>query len=484
MPIALLITLVGVMLSGVLASVVSVQIVSTRSAVQSQRAIDAAQAGLDIAVGHIRAANDGTEDGVLSSLPCGPFTGGVGQPSVASYDVTIVYKDRTGAAITCLPGGGTGRTPTVAQLRSTGTDRGAGPSRTLNATYQFRTTNRNIPGGLIHVYRGTPPTTQDLCFDAGSRSPGLGDILTVQPCSPGSEQQSFAYNPNLTLTLVTSPDKCLQAGQVPHTTSGVAVTFQLCGVTTQPSQQWSFNDLADFEGTSDGATLDGYCFNVQAPDVAGSPVTLNTGAGACDGGNSIEHTFNPEARVGAGAAGPGIGQLVNYAQFGRCLDVTIQVWTSDYMIVWPCKQSPDPAGVLWNQRWQLPPQTTGESGATGLISTKPASTPFRACLKSPASTALGKFVTLEECPSGTPGDEFTWTVFGDTGKYATSYRIKDGYGNCLAAADQDDPSTTFHYYGDRVSTVVVATCSESTLQKWNAEPDKLAATPLKDIRER
>ena len=47
------------------------------------------------------------------------------------------------------------------------------------------------------------------------------------------------------------------------------------------------------------------------------------------------------------------GQLVNYQQFSRCLDVTNHLWNSDYMIVWFCKQAPD-GTVPWNQKWTLP----------------------------------------------------------------------------------------------------------------------------------
>ena len=59
----------------------------------------------------------------------------------------------------------------------------------------------------------------------------------------------------------------------------------------------------------------------------------------------------PDAAVGAGAAGASSGQLVNFNQFGRCLDVTNQDVTSAYLIAWPCKQAPDPTNVAWNQRW-------------------------------------------------------------------------------------------------------------------------------------
>ena len=509
MPMAMLLTVVGVVLSGVLASIVTVQIDNTGLAVRTQHALDAAQGGLDVAVGHIRAANKNNDVtgadniGVLSTLPCSgesvaqqklapaaripAFTGTIGTGGVADYKVYISYtRTRGGEPIECRNPGGAARAPAFGELVAVGTDLSSDYQRTLKATYTFRTTNKNIPGGLIHVYK--TDSSQDLCFDAGSGSPVAGTILTVQPCSAGSDQQTFAYNTDLTIGLVSSITDamplglCLDAGPVPHTSAGVTVALQPCGATTKPQQQWGFNDNANLEGTSDGINLDGYCFNVQVPDVAGSAIVLNTGGGSCGGPYDIVRTFSPEAAVGAGAASAATKQLVNYAQFGRCLDVTETDWTYRYMIVWPCKQVPDATKVLWNQKW-ITPVPTGATGATGTINTKPSSTAFNACLKSPLSPATGLFVVLVQCPAGAPTNDLKWTVYGNTGVYATSYTILDGSGNCLSAADPEAPGTELFPKGNVISTVVVRPCDGSTLQKWNAVPDVLKATPLKNIRE-
>lgn len=508
MPMAMLLTVVGVILSGVLASIVTVQAGNSRRAIRSQHALDAAQAGLDVAVGHIRAASKAGavgEDriGVLNGLPCSgesvaqqklapalrtaAFTGSVGVGGVADYKVYISYtRTRGGEPIECRNPGGPAKAAAFAELVAIGTDLSSDHQRTLKATYNFRTTNKNIPGGLIRVFRTA--TSKDLCLDAGSDVPNASTPLTVQPCSPGSAQQTFAYHPDLTIGLVTSVTDemplgmCLDAGPVPHSTPGTAVTFQPCGATTKPGQQWGFNDNANFEGTSDGVGLDGYCFNVQVPDAIGSAVVLNTGGPSCGGPYDNKRTFSPEAAVGAGAASVDTKQLVNYAQFGRCLDATNQNWQYEYMIVWPCKQAPDRTRVAWNQKWNTP----GPADATGVkgpITTKPSYETFTTCLKSPLSTALGLYVTLEQCAPGPPTAPFEWTVFGDTGKYETSYTILDSNKNCLAAADPEKPGTTLYTYGSVISSVVVAPCDGSTLQKWNAVPEVLQATPLKNIRE-
>ena len=66
-------------------------------------------------------------------------------------------------------------------------------------------------------------------------------------------------------------------------------------------------------------------------------------------GNNCRRSYDniqnwaPDAAVGAGAAGPLTTQIVNFSQFGRCIDVTNQDVTSTFLIVWPCKQAPNVA---------------------------------------------------------------------------------------------------------------------------------------------
>jgi Ricin-type beta-trefoil lectin domain len=495
---ALLLTLIGVALSSLLVPVVLTQIGSSREDIQRVHALHAAEAGLDVALAHIRAANDGSGGGVIGLLPCGPLSGRVGAGGGARYEVTIDYflTDPRGQSdawitanrITCIASGGTFTTPAYALLRSNGTDVPTGsitsvPHRFLYATYTFQTTNQNLIGGLIHIFKTTTGT--DLCLDAGSGSPAAGTNLQTQPCDAASAQQKFAYASNLNLVLVSSQvpsmplGMCLDAGS-PHVEDAL-VKFQPCATTTIPQQQWSINDSANFEGTADGITLDGSCFNVQTPNSAGSFVILGTvGKGSCRRGYDNIEAFSPEASVGAGAAGSGSGQLVNFSQFGRCMDVTEQSVSSNFLIVWPCKQAPDPSYVAWNQKWALPAITTGSS-ATGRITTQPSST---YCLQSPGTTTAGQYVVVEPCPSGSTPLNMTWTVFGNTGTYETSYRIKDGYGYCLSPTDPNDEPPDFYSKGSEISKVVVEPCSGSTLQKWNAPPNILQTLPLKDIGER
>jgi hypothetical protein len=487
----MLITAVGVSFSAVLASLMATQMSNSRRALQAAQALDAAHAGLDVALGHMRMANDGTLvngtdlRGVLSALPCGPYTGTVASNGVASYSVTLTYLDANGSPIVCLDAGGTAVTPDTARLTAEGQASTGGPKRTLYASYMFRLTNENISGGLVRVYETAG--SKQLCLDAGSGAPSANTAVTVQTCVPGSDQQTFAYTKDLNLVVVSSIDNgspngmCLDAGAVPHA-ENARVMLSPCAATKQARQQWSFNDSANFEGTANGATLDGFCFHVQFPDTVGSAVVVRNAGSKCYTAYNNESSFSPEPQVGAGASSAATKQLVNYGQFGRCLDVTDRIVTSQYMIVWPCKQSPDPTLVNWNQRWTTP-ALGGATSAAGVLMVQPTSSTTR-CLRSPLTNAPNSFVDLTTCPAGAPIGAVKWTVYGNTGDYVTSYRIMDFAGNCLAANDPSDPSRTLHPKGQKVSPAVVVPCTASLLQKWNADPQVLVPAPLRDVREK
>jgi hypothetical protein len=77
LPIALLVTLVGVSLSALPSTMVVNQIGATRHSSDRVQAVDAVQAGLDVGLAHIRAAFD-DYGGDRHKLPCGPLKGKVG----------------------------------------------------------------------------------------------------------------------------------------------------------------------------------------------------------------------------------------------------------------------------------------------------------------------------------------------------------------------------------------------------------------------
>jgi hypothetical protein len=355
--------------------------------------------------------------------------------------------------------------------------------RSLRATYTFQTTNANIPGGQIEVYRSSTGTDL-LCLDATDAT--IGTDLRVELCDPNRRQQKFAYTEELTIVLVSSgsPTLCLEAGEVPHAV-GRAVELRACVSPAPLRQRWSANDWANFEGTANGVDRDGFCFNVQQPG-SPSPVILGSkDTGTCRQRHDTRQTFLPDKTVGAGAAGPKTGQLVNFQQFGRCLDIPhggTYAW-GEPLIAWPCKQTfqpTNPATLNWNQRWTLPAFTTGASSTTGKITTTNGTSTY--CLQGPASaTAASQYVILAQT-CGT-ASAMTWTVSRDTGRYETSYRIMNHYGHCLVPTDPaTDP------YVDRgvvtnAGKIKVAPCTGSTDQKWNAPPDVIKSGPLSDIGE-
>jgi hypothetical protein len=495
---AMLLLLVGSALASLMVPMFLTELHSTTNDGRRVHQLDAAEAGIDVAIGQIRASNDGAGNGELSGLPCGTYTGAVGVGNSSRYQVTISYypsdpKGQTAAwlsanAIQCIAGTGARSTPSYALLQSLGTDTATGSFstvsiRSLQATYIFQTTNQNIAGGLIHVYLTS--TSTDLCIDAGSDSPAAGANATMQKCTPGSSQQKFAYNDNLTISLVSTQTTsqpqgmCLDAGS-PEATNAV-LHFEPCGTVTEPQQQWSLNDSANFVGTSDGINLNSFCFNVQTQNFPGSLIILSTN---CNGGYDNIQTFSPDAAVGAGAAGASSGQLVNFSEFGRCLDVTNYDVTYAYMIAWPCKQAPNPSSVGWNERWALPSiAASATSSAPGAITTNSGSQLY--CLQSPGVVGTGNYVTVNPCSAtGVTPLNMQWTVYGATTDYTSSYRIIDAYGNCLQPTDPSAIPTDFFPSGNNISKIAVAVCSGSTLQKWNAPPNVQQPLPLKDIGEK
>jgi hypothetical protein len=479
LPIAMLLVMVGTSLSAVIASTAVARTASVHAAVDSPLLLDAAHAGFETVIARIRAAVDNHGQGSRVALPCGPVSGRVAAAIPHTFVVTVAYKTVGDSSIGCLSGAGTLTVPAYADLTSTGQDPVTGGSRVLTARYSIRTSNQNIPGGLVPAVAKV--AGQSVCLDAGSANPAAGAIVRLQLCAAGSRQQTFAYNENLYLTLVSSATDtlplgmCLDGGPLPHPDSDVLVTMQPCAAGVAGRQQWSINDLNYYEGTSDGVNLDDHCLTPQAPDTVAVPVVVR---------KPCAYDYNPEVSVGAGSAGAKTTQVVNYGQFGRCLDVAEYNWQRAFFWIWPCKQAPSVAGLSWNQKWVLPAVVPGDSGTAGFIVNYPPSISYPACLRSPLATAQWSYVTLEQCPSAPATGAFKWTVFGDTGTYATSYTIVDDAGNCLAAADPTQPGGDISIYGHDVSPAVTVVCSGSTREKWNADPNVLKASPLTMVAER
>jgi len=482
MALAMLVTLVGILVSAALVPVVVTQIGGTRAVSGRTQELQAAQAGLDMALGHLRGAIGTSGAGDLELLPPCTMKGSAG--SGWSYQVTITYYKLGDDASepepqACPPI----YVPVTATLSATGgrttgsLAAGSPGTRTVEATYTFKTTNENITGGAMQL---AAPAVNPLCMDAGpDASPVAGSRVKMQLCKAGgSSDQRFAYTSDLNIKLVGSETSDAQTGmciEVPYPRqTGDAAVFQPC-LGLAPKQQWSLNDTSNFASTRENQVyLGDFCLNLKSPGAAGSDIVL----GGCGGGDNVRN-FRPQTGVGAGMASAKVGQLVNYKQFSRCLDITGFNMNALYMIVWFCKQSPD-GNVPSNQKWTIPAQLTTMVGAVP----KPIRSPGSGyCLKSPGSIAAGMYVTMGACGAGTLTDpSLNWYVMGDTDNYTTSYRIMDSYGYCLTPTDLTVTSPDTHY--DGTAKVKVAVCSKSELQKWNAPADLNEPLALTNTREK
>jgi hypothetical protein len=126
---------------------------------------------------------------------------------------------------------------------------------------------------------------------------------------------------------------------------------------------------------------------------------------------------------------------------------------------YPCKQTPDPAQLDWNQLWTMPPS------GVGIIYTNVPDL-GRYCLVAPVAGDADRYVTLAPCPASGAivPDRMRWRVRGpDAPVYAEKYRIETTgslAGSCLATD-----------LGAMRARVRAVPCSASDAQKWNAEAD-------------
>ncbi|WP_229069488.1 RICIN domain-containing protein [Actinoplanes sp. DH11] len=479
LPMAMLIITIGMALSAALLPLIIRQVDYTRSFTDRSGSLNGAQIGLDVVMARVRAASEVTDKDVLGRLedmPTCNFSGDAGVDGTGEkllYNVTVTYRDADGKVLACDP---LTELPYSASVVSTGTST-SGNSRTVTATYTFWNENDNIPGGAIKV---SSPANK-WCMDSRSVPPAAGAPLVMQLCD-GRSSQLFGYTEQLYLKLINSEapsndsrGMCLHAGDTHKTNS--AVVFQKCPDPTAtkptPVYQWSLDGNSRFHSTSPDVKVENFCVYVTTPNTAGSPVVLNT----CTI-SGTQNVWRSDASVGAGMAGERTNQLVNFAQFSRCLDVTDQQPGSSYMIAWFCKQAPD-AKIDWNQIWVHPSPVAPATSKTGTIEVTKSGVTY--CLRSPLSVSGKPYVTTTSCGTRTAAD-IQWTVFHDTGVYATSYRIVDSKGFCLQPTDLNAPVKDVH--GDGTSKVKVAVCSKSELQKWNAPPNINKLTPISGVEEK
>ncbi|MFF5081829.1 ricin-type beta-trefoil lectin domain protein [Actinoplanes sp. NPDC000266] len=489
LPMAMLVITVVLSLSAILTPIVIRQIKTTQHLSERNIALNAAQAGMDVMMARVRAAADpDNQSGYLENLPPCTLTGSAGVASTGvplTYTVTLVYQDQDGKDMTACPAVSV---PTTARVTSQGA--GGSVTRTLTATYVFSTSNTNIPGGQIRI---SSSTLGNQCMDSGSnKTPAAGSAIVMAPCD-GSSRQQFGYTADLYLKLINSESSGAASGMCLHAgashSSGNALVFQPCPTLQTGVFQWSLDGNSLFHSTSSGKTVESLCVNVKTP---GSTTDRAVVLGSC-GVTATKTVWRSATGVGAGMAGDSTNQLVNYAQFSRCLDVTSKSTSATYMIAWFCKQ--DPQGIVdFNQQWVHPTPVTPAITATGPIIVNNTTSTSNSnngtanknyCLKSPGIVTATSWVTVVNCATvaAQSAQNVTWTVYHDTGDYGTSYRIKDYMGYCLQPTDQNS-GVANDFHSDGTSKVKVATCNTSELQKWNAPANISQPTPLTDLNEK
>jgi len=527
LPMLMMVMLVGVVLSTFMVSVVISQTTSTRFTTSREQALNAAQAGLDVALAQIRTAT-ASGAGTLTTLPCWTHRNGaahsgsvVSDPSgtqvgSGSYSVFVDYymsdpvvghQDPVAspnATMVCAPGYGTfdpvsGKgAPIFALITSTGNVAAGGASgttsgRTLVSTYVFRLDNRNISGGIMRLYpQGANPP---VCMESATAVPDPdttpATAVVLANCStstPPSPRQVFGYRTDLTIQLISSVTEknpagvCLDAGKPPG--NGNDVTLRQCAplIATDPVntlswwQQWSFDDNghlrgSDFNTRTSGA-LSGVCIAAQTQTVG---QVLR--AASCTGGTTDpQQAWVSSPDVGAGAATtPRVdgSEYVNFNEFGRCMDVTGQQTNATHLIAYFCKQNPSRAAgtVTWNQMFTYTPVTSTNYGQ---LKTVTGGTTY--CVTSPGTR--GAYPVLQPCTNTDPvATQQRWISSGSAGlTYAAKFTLVDSADSCLGltTALPDNPL---------VSVLDTETCDGSRDQKWNATSN-LSDTTLQNTIEK
>lgn len=493
----MLVVLVGMALAALMIPLVITQTHTTTFDAGRGRALQAAESGIDLALGQIKATQSASGDGDVTKLPCGSLSGSVGQAVGSTYTVQIAYytsspvgKDATWLQqhqMTCVPGYGVADPstgvyiPSYVLLTSTGTDGPTGDARTLSTTYVVYTTDMSVPGGQIRLY---PSGSVNYCLTVAMPAVN-GSSVTLQPCQdPVPDSQKFAYADQLGIVLVSSQGSnplCLKT----EGNSGNPLIMGPCGSqNTAPwIEMWGFDNDSHFRVSDPNQqSLSNYCFGATSTPTPSVPagVSLQSCTGVW---SDPTQAWIPSPYVGAGGAGSSNGQLVNYYQFGRCLDVTNHdVATGDggtFLIAYGCMQIPTKQGNTtgatppWDQVFTPSVTMAKTAGPTASqwVVTCPSggdgacTSGTTYCLTSPQTA--GSYAFVAPCSTSNPAQ--TWTRYqrldgaGNVLAYEDKYTIKDGTGLCLSLGSESD---MYHGYYFKV---IVQACDGSTQQKWNAE---------------
>jgi Tfp pilus assembly protein PilX len=476
-------------LSVVVLSTVLSQTVPSVAAQRNTKTVYAAQAGMQASFAMLRSAaatpdSDGNVYGSLSKLKCS-VTGQVdAQANGLNYSATIKYyasNPSTNPVPPEIPCSalGVSSQPRYALITSSGTvAAGAGSGtavtgdRAISAVYAFKITNVNIPGGRIFDQNNA------VCLEAvplSSGSIGVGSFIrfvAAASCTSSATNDAkqlwvYAtdYEIKLASTIGTATPLCI-TGPVNYGDSTQDATLQKCRTdSTRWNQLWSWTGDYTWQGQNPSISSGTSGYYIGGPIAAGNRLKVRT-----DHNNG---TFNPASAVGAGAASVNTIQIVNYLQFGRCLDVTSEDINSSFMIAYPCKQDPSgtgtPAGtgkLAWNHKWYYNEPTAPATSLTQSIYVYDGSG-TKKCLTTSTASSGPLYPTFSSCSGSNSLQKWTRIVIPTD--YLNSYWFKDSLGRCLSVGNSNDLYNGW-------SKIVVTACDGSLAQKWNAPAEVTKAT--------
>jgi len=457
-------------LSLVLLSTILTQLNASYGATKSTRTVNASQAGLQAGLAIMRSA--ASDDpltpgfGDRSKLPCTVLTGSVdGENADVKYSVSFKYYEDDPATvgageITCVPGSGPSEQPRYVVVTSegqapsrAGVDDAEG-NRKVAATYQFRVTNINIPGGRIFNFDKTK------CLEAeGTSANSRIRFVPAAQCANTAKDdvQSWIYDTTYQIKLASSTvgggDELCITDPNPTSSSVRDARLQKCLTnSTRYTQLWSWTGDHSWRGQKNPISngVSNTCLRS-----ADARLTVDD---SCNGG------FAPTAAAGAGAAGKATNQIVNYKEFGRCLDVTGENIDATYMIAYPCKQDPTTGQTYlkWNHKWYYSEPPVGQTSlADQQIVVQYLDKPTdRRCLQAPQDgDGWGAYPRFKACNASNAHQK--WTRVQKASDYASSYVFTDYRGRCLTADATDTLDGNW-------SKITVTACTGSTAQKWNA----------------
>jgi len=494
------------------------QVKPTMFEAKSTRTISAAESGIDATLSQFRTATvvdsiTGDVYGDPHKLPCvagalagadgGVVAGTVGvSPATLRYDVTIRYFNvspadkseawRASSALPCVAGTGLANPPNFALITSVGSDVAVAGyaasvgNRKLESVYTFQVSNSAINGGVIYS------AGDAYCLQASSRAVGatITYVLAVV-CRVDDASRLWSYGKDYKIHLSVTD----LAGSTPLCITGrgnINVTLQVCdagpSVAEQTKRMFSWEGGARWRGQT--AANDNYSSECLGTGISSLATVLTdkplmiTGCGAND---QQPGSFDPDPRVGPGAADYSKHQVVSFLEFGRCFDVTDETVLSPTMIIYPCKQDPSPGGthLLWNHKWYYTEPTSllgslsgpikvvngGSSGVSGVdyCLTTPAAWPTG----SPPPPPAASYPTLSVCSSGSLDQSWTRTAKADT--YAKSWLFTDRYGRCIGLGDKLSVAKPW-------TQMIVAVCNGGPEQKWNA-PATAQSASLDNFKE-